>query len=282
MKFTKKQFDERFPTSDACLEEIKQRRFSNWTCPKCSAKDLLSKVSGRTAYQCVCGNQVYPLVGTIFEKSSTDLRTWFFAMFLMTQTRAGNSAKTLERMTGVTYKTAWRMFTLIRTAMVENGDDLLTGTVEMDETYVGGVRKGQRGRNPAGGNKVPVFGLVQRGGRVRTAVVNEATATSLMPHVQANVSRGAYVITDQHPGYRVLKRLGYPHSSINHQEHYALGEIHTNTIEGFWSILKNGITTVYRHVDKRYLPLYAAEYAWRYSNRKSVVPMFDILLRRVA
>lgn len=230
MKFTKKQFDERFPTSDACLEEIKQRRFSNWTCPKCSAKDLLSKVSGRTAYQCVCGNQVYPLVGTIFEKSSTDLRTWFFAMFLMTQTRAGNSAKTLERMTGVTYKTAWRMFTLIRTAMVEN----------------------------------------------------EATATSLMPHVQANVSRGAYVITDQHPGYRVLKRLGYPHSSINHQEHYALGEIHTNTIEGFWSILKNGITTVYRHVDKRYLPLYAAEYAWRYSNRKSVVPMFDILLRRVA
>lgn len=283
MKFTKKQFDERFPTSDACLEEIKQRRFANWTCPKCQIKDRLNKVPGRTAYQCVCGNQVYPLVGTIFYHSSTDLRTWFFAMYLMTQTRAGNSAKTLQRMTGVTYKTAWRIFTLIRTAMIENGEDLLTGTVEMDETYVGGVRKGMRGRNPRGGNKTPVFGMVERGGRVRTAVVGRVRPVELMPHVQANVSRGSQVMSDQLLAYRVLPRLGYPHEAINHSVgQYVHGDIHTNTIEGFWSILKGGITTVYRHVDRKYLPLYAAEYAWRYSNRKSEAPMFELLLGRIA
>ncbi len=103
-----------------------------------------------------------------------------------------------------------------------------------------------------------------------------------MPHVQANVSRGSRVMSDQLLAYKVLPRLGYPHSAINHSERYTMGEIHTNTIEGFWSILKNGITTVYRHVDKRYLPLYAAEYAWRYSNRKSHEPMFELLLKRVA
>lgn len=280
MKFTMKQFNERFPTSDACLEELKQHRYSNWNCPKCGSPSL-SKINGRAQYASPCGFQVAPLAGTIFHKSSTDLRTWFMTIFLMTTTRSGVSAKTVERITGTTYKTAWRMMKRIRTVMVENGDDLLGGTIEVDETYVGGVRKGMRGRNPAGGNKTPVFGMLERGGRVRTAVVDRATAPALMPHVQANVSRGSNIVRDQLLAYNVLPRLGYGHESINHSKYYSFNGINTNPIEGFWSILKNGITAVYRHVDREYLPFYAAEYAWRYSYRKSQVPMFELLLKNV-
>lgn len=115
MKFTINQFNKRFPNSDACLEEIKQLRFADYVCPKCKRADSLSKVTGRPVYACICGNQVHPLSGTIFHKSSTDLRTWFLTMYFMVQTRCGVSAKSIERTTGVTYKTAWRMMKEIRT-----------------------------------------------------------------------------------------------------------------------------------------------------------------------
>src|SRR5664279_5673478 len=132
-KFTIRQFNDRFPTPDACLEELKQARYSEFICPKCARQDMLSKIKSRPQYACPCGFQVAPLAGTIFHKSSTDLRTWFYVMYIMTQTRAGISAKQLERETGVTYKTAWRMFREIRNLMAENGGDLLRGVVEVDE-----------------------------------------------------------------------------------------------------------------------------------------------------
>jgi transposase len=136
MKFTIREFNKRYPTSDACLEEIKRLRYSDFTCPKCDRKNMLSKIKGRQQYACPCGFQVAPLAGTIFHKSSTDLRTWFFAMFLMTQTRAGISAMQLMRMTGVTYKCAFRMMHQIRSLMDESGDTPLSGIVEIDETYL--------------------------------------------------------------------------------------------------------------------------------------------------
>lgn len=280
MKFTIRDFNHRFPTSEACLEEIKQLRFADFVCPKCGREDMLKKVTDRPQYVCPCGYQVSPLAGTIFHKSPTDLRTWFYAMYIMTQTRAGISAKQLERETGVTYKTAWRMFKQIRTLMMENGGDLLTGIVEVDETYVGGVQKGFKGRNPKGGNKTPVLGIVERGGRIRIYAVKDATASSLIPHIQANVRKGSWVMSDDLLAYKVLPGGGYNHRAVNHSRNFRMGATHTQTIEGFWSIFKSGVQSVYRHIGKNYVESYASEYAWRYSNRKSETPMFELLLNR--
>jgi transposase-like protein len=198
-------------------------------------------------------------------------------MYLMTTTRSGVSAKHIERMTGVTYKTAWRMMKEIRSLM-ENGGLTLSGIVEVDETYVGGVQKGMRGRNPKNTNKTVVMGMVERGGRLKTQVVPNAKAPSLLPHIQKSVAKGTWIVSDELYAYKPLTRMGYPHDSINHSRQYVDGNIHTNTIEGFWSQLKLGIRCVYRHVDRNYLQSYANEYAWRYSYRKSEVPMFDLLL----
>ena len=144
-----------FPDDDACLDYIKEQRWPDGVahCEKCKADRKHYRVTGRTAYACdYCGNHVYPLAGTIFEKSSTSLRTWFYAMYQMGSTRCGISAKQIQRETGVTYKTAWRIFRQIRTLMSE--DIRLEGsTVEMDETYYGGVRKFGAGRPMRGDKK---------------------------------------------------------------------------------------------------------------------------------
>ena len=281
MKFTIRQFNDRFPTSDPCLEELKQLRFANFVCPKCERKDMLSKVGGRPQYQCPCGFQVSPLAGTIFHKSSTDLRTWFLAMYTVTQTRNGVSAKTIERTTGVTYKTAWRMMKQIRSLMTSGGD-LLTGVVEVDETYVGGVQKGFTGR-AAGLRKGIVMGMVERGGRVNTHVVPTAKGEHLLPIIRDGIDKTAIVYTDELRAYQALYAMGYDHDTVVHSRgQYAIGNVSTNTIESFWSLFKRGFRGTYIHCGKDYLQSYTNEYAWRYSHRKSEVPMFELLLAKTA
>jgi transposase-like protein len=146
LRYTIADFNRQFPTDDACLEHIKEDRFPGGVlkCEKCDIERKHYRVTGRTAYACDhCGNHIYPLAGTIFEKTTTSLRLWFYAMYLMSSTRCGISAKQIQRETGVTYKTAWRMFRQIRTLMSE--DLQLEGpAVEMDETYFGGKRRGRQ------------------------------------------------------------------------------------------------------------------------------------------
>src|ERR1017187_5771991 len=151
-----------FPNDDACLDFIKEQRWPDGRvyCEKCKSEHKHYRVTGRTAYACDhCGNHIYPLAGTIFEKSTTPLRLWFYAMYLMGSTRCGISAKQIQREIGVTYKTAWRMFKQIRTLMSE--DLQLEGpAVEMDETYYGGTAKGHRGRPMRGDKqKTPIIGI---------------------------------------------------------------------------------------------------------------------------
>src|SRR4029077_17310374 len=152
LRYTVGQFNTEFPNDDACLEYIKEQRWPGGVtkCEKCGVERKHHRVAGRTAYACqACGNHIYPLAGTVFEKSSTSLKVWFYAMYLMGSTRCGISAKQIQRETGVTYKTAWRMFKQIRQLMAE--DISLEGSsVEVDETYVGGVRKYGSGRPMAG------------------------------------------------------------------------------------------------------------------------------------
>src|SRR5690242_5020541 len=190
LRYTIRDFDNEFPDDDACLEYIKEQRFPHGIaqCSKCSTNRKHYRVRGRTAYACDhCGNHIYPLAGTIFEKSTTSLRLWFYAMYLMGSTRCGISAKQIQRETGVTYKTAWRMFKQIRTLMSE--DLRLEGpTVEVDETYFGGVRKYGTGRPMRGDKKkTPILGIVERKGRVIAKTIESVDAKTLVGNIHKHV-----------------------------------------------------------------------------------------------
>src|SRR5579885_2692338 len=190
LRYTVADFNREFPNDDSCLEHIKEERWPDGItrCVKCGVERKHHRVTGRTAYACDhCGNHIYPLAGTVFEKSTTPLKTWFYAMYLMGSTRCGISAKQLQRETGVTYKTAWRMFKQIRTLM--SAEISLEGeAVEVDEMYVGGRRKGMTGRPMAGDKvKTPVMGMVERKGRVVALTVPDVSAQSLCSTVREYV-----------------------------------------------------------------------------------------------
>jgi transposase-like protein len=250
-------------------------------CPKSHEESKFFKIKGRQVYSCMlCRYQVSPLAGTIFHKSSTQLTTWFFAIYLMSTTRTGISAKQLERMTGVTYKTAWRMFKQIRTLMADNDNDPLSGVVEIDEAYIGGVRRGKTGMGAAQA-KSGVLGMVERGGRIKTEIIHSTKYDELMPKIKQSVKPGSTIMSDQLGTYRDLAYQGFQHSYVNHsRREYVRGVVSTNTIEGFWGNFKKALEGVYRHVDMRYFENYVDEFAFRYSNRKSETPLFELILAK--
>jgi transposase-like protein len=218
-------------------------------------------------------------------------------MYLMTSTRCGISAKQLERELGVTYKTAWRMANLIRTELMTQDVEPLGGgqtPVEMDETYVGGRRKDGRKTRKASGKlrtgrpgpleadeKVPVFGMVQRGGNVAAIVTNTTRSGELLPHIKMRVLPGSLIYSDEYKSYDALGTMGYTHHRIRHSARvYVSGDVHTNTIEGFWSLVKRGIDGVFHSVSRKHLQGYLNEYAWRYNQRFEPKDRFQLLLLR--
>ena len=171
------------------------------------------------------------------------------------------------------------MFKQIRTLFAERFPHL-TGVVEVDETYVGGIRKGKRGRGAEGKSKV--IGAVEREGKVVAQVVDDVKRHTIIPFTVQNVDRNATLITDEFPSYDTASRIGYKHLRIRHHEkEYVRGSVHTNNIEGFWSLVKRGIDGVYHSVSPQYLQSYINEYAFRYNHRKAETPMFKIILGRV-
>jgi transposase len=197
----------------------------------------------------------------------------------MASTRCGISAKQLERELGVTYKTAWRMFTLIRKCMAE-GIDPLSGKVEVDETYIGGKRPGKRGRGAAG--KAIAMGMVERNGRIIAKVTPNVKARTLMPNITEHILPSSTVFTDELASYNSLTRSGYKHRPVHHSAKvYVSGDAHTNTIEGFWSLVKRGIDGVHHVVSHKYLQNYLDSYAYRWNHREDETPMFTLLLNRV-
>jgi transposase-like protein len=274
-----------FPNDEACLEWLKNRRWPNGTyCKQCEKITMHYLIVSRNSFSCqFCGHHVHPTAGTIFHKSSTPLTLWWHAIFLMSQTRGGISAKQVERELGVTYKTAWRMCKLIRKQLDEDKDPFGGNKdVEVDESYFGPKsQEGKRGRGSE--RKVPVVGVVERNGRIHTEVAPNASKKTLQTIVENTVQPGTTVHTDEWPGYQDLDDAGYNHRVINHSEgQYVMGSIHTQTIDGFWGNFKNGIVGVHHHVSNDYLHLYLAEHAFRYSHRNDVKPMFLSFLDRVA
>jgi len=278
------EFMREFPDDKTCLDWLWRNRYStdgeHARCSKCGETRKFHRVASRPSYSCNhCGLHVHPTAGTIFHKSATSLHLWFYAMYLMTSTRCGISAKQIEREIGVTYKTAWRMANLIRNVLMDqDGEPPLTGEVEADETWVGGKPKigqiksaQQRGRW-AHDRKVPVFAAVERGGRVRATVVPTSGAKSLGPNVRKFVLPEARLITDSWGGYRTVGQEYRAHDVINHAANvYVSGDVHTNTIEGFFGNVKRGIGGNYHSVSRKWLQGYLNEYVWRYNHR----PMQD-------
>jgi hypothetical protein len=197
MKFTIKDFRNRYPDNDSCLEAIMQLRYGSVkVCPDCERDTKFHRVKGRRCYECQwCGSQVYPTKGTIFEKTTTPLSDWFYVIYLMTASRHGVPAKEIERQLGVTYKCAWRMCHQIRLLMGSGSQDKLNGHVEVDETYNGGVRKGKRGRGAEG--KTPVFGMVERNGEIMAQVVENVRTVTLLPIVEKHVEKGTHIHVSQ-------------------------------------------------------------------------------------
>jgi transposase len=287
------EFMREFPDDETCLQWLWVKRFSSdgehAYCPKCEQVRVFKKYETsqtRQSWTCTgCGLHIHPTAGTIYEKSSTSLHLWFYAIYLMTSTRCGISAKQMERELGVTYKTAWRICKEIRTKVMEQQDDeTLSGTVELDETYVGGKRRGTpRGRPNAESHKVPVFGMVERQGKVVALTVPNAKGKTLMGHVVEHVIPASTVYTDDFRAYNFMKKLDYKHDIINHSEKvYVSGDVHTNTIEGFWSLVKRGVGGVYHSVSAKYLQGYLNEYVWRYNHRKDEKSTFFAALLRSA
>ena len=270
-----------FPDDESCLDFIFKNRWpKGLTCPNCESKDFYH-VKGRKSYACKCGYQVSPTEGTIFHKSSTLLTLWFHAIFLMSQSKNGVAAKELERQLGVTYKCAWRMARQIRLLMSEDdgplGDNEI---VELDETYVGGKAKGKRGRGAA--KKTPVFGAVERGGRLKTKVVLNVRKITLNPIIEQMVTKDAVIVTDESNSYNDVKKSGHLHESINHSKgQYVDGDVHTNTIEGFWSQFKRSVHGTYHSVSRKHLQLYLDEFSFRYSHRKSNLALPVLIFSKV-
>ena len=219
-------------------------------------------------YKCkACRKQFTVTVGTIFEDSHIPLNKWLMAINLLCSSKKGMSAHQLHRMLGLTYKSAWFMAHRIRYVMTQPPlVDKLKGVVEADETYVGGKAHGKRGRGAQ--NKTPVFTLVERNGRVRSFKVDRVTAKNLKEKIREHVDKDATIMTDEFLAYKGLSKE-FKHYTVNHSiGEYVNGDAHTNTAEGFFSILKRGINGVYHHVSEQHLDRYLAEFAFRYDNRK--------------
>jgi transposase len=286
-RMTYTEFLRQFPGNTACMDYLRDKYFPNGSpCPKCKRESRFHRIKGRSAYSCqFCGHQVYPTAGTIFEKSTVSLHLWFYAIFLMSSTRCGMAAKQLEREIGVTYKTAHRMFKLIR-SMLNDDDDLdpLSGEVEADETYVGGKRRGRSGPGrPTVDDpyKTPVFAMVERGRRVRAKIMPNAQRSTLMPLVQHKVRARSIVDTDELSSYDLLGDRGYTHKRIAHSLKMY---VHTNTVEGYFGLIKGGLNGVYRGAVRReWLQSYLGEYSFRYNHRHTInsTPMFWNFLAQV-
>lgn len=282
----------KFPTEKDCIKHLETVKWGKKpACPYCKSLNSTPLPAEQRHHCNNCNTSFSVTVGTIFHHTHLPLQKWFLALTLILNAKKGISSRQLGRDLQVTKDTAWSMQMRVRNAMIEQGE-LLNGIVEMDETYIGGKpRKGnKRDDDSEGGNKSkrgrgtdkqPVVGMVERGGRVRAKKQDKTKLKfkDLRRIVRENIDfKRSKLITDQYRGYTPMKRI-IDHETINHQVSYAIGHIHTNTIEGFWAIFKRGIVGQYHKVSIKYLNKYLDEFCFRYNHRKNA-DVFNLMLSR--
>jgi transposase-like protein len=272
----------KFPTQEDCIKYLEQVRWhGNPICPYCNAPKP-TPIKDENRYHCNnCNTSFSVTVGTIFHDTRLPLQKWFLALSLMLNAKKGISARQLARDLDVNKNTGWYLAMRIRKAMKQSDErELLLGVVEMDETYVGGKpRKGNdkngsskgKSKRGRGTSKTPVVGMVQRGGKVKAEVIkdrklNNKTLSNL---VRKNVDIGnAVLFTDEYTGYIGISTF-MEHKTVNHQKWYVDGNVHTNSIESFWALLKRGVVGQYHKVSATYLNKYIDEFSYRFNNREN-------------
>ena len=268
-----------FTDKNAARDHLEHARWPDGVyCAHCGGTDRIKKLEGKShrhgLYQCGdCRQQFTVTVGTVFERSKVPLNKWLLATFLMASSKKGISAHQLHRSIGVTYKTAWFMFHRIREAMrSDNGPfGVGGGEVEVDETYIGkepGVKKSKTARG--GAHKMKMMTLVDRNrGMAKSVVIDDLRVSTMTKVVSENMAREAKMLTDEASQYKLMAdKVSAGHDTVNHSAgEYGRGEVHTNTVEGFYSIFKRGMKGVYQHCGKQHLHRYAAEFDFRYNHR---------------
>lgn len=276
-----------FPDEEACKQFLFDHRWpdNQVACPRCNNEKVYRLSGARSwhwqCHQCTKKGYRFSLIsGTIFENTKYPLKTWFTVAFLMLHSKKGMSALQIKRMVfhdKASYETVWYMCTRIRAAMNNEEFEQLMGVVEVDETFVGGKDKNRHWNKKThktggiGSGKTAVIGAISRKGNVVCKVIENTDAATLNRFVRKTVSdKVDLVATDEHLGYDRLSRAGFTHGTVTHSENeYVRGEVHTNNIESFWSLLKRGVMGSYHQVSKKYLPLYLAEFSFRHNNRKN-------------
>ncbi len=270
---------QKFGSDDRCREYLEELRWPNGVvCPRCKC-DSISRISTRNQFDCnECRYRFSATSGTLFHDSHLPLSKWFMAVYLMCESKKGISAKQMQRMLAVSYKTAWYLAHRIRDAMGDDEQPLLRGIVEVDETYVGGKKRGV-GRGSLEG-KTMVVGAVQRGGEVRLKVADSNNRKTLHGFIRQNVDGEAEAIyTDDWPAYRGIGDADTRHETVNHRaEEWVRADVHTNSVEGVWSLLKRGIVGSYHQLSVKHLPAYLDEMEFRFNGRDNPFLFRDILL----
>lgn len=264
-------------STKTCVHASKDKKLPRWQCEEC-----------HRAFSAT--------VGTIFHHTHLALQTWFLALAIMLNAKKNVSNAQLARDLGLPYKTAWSLALRIREAMKSDPAQkrLFHGIVEMDEAYVGGKpRKGNTGAGGAGGaakgktgrgtDKMPVLGIVERNGRVKAMVVDkrDLSMISIRKFVRSNIDiRNSIVMTDEYLAYKGLKAI-VDHYAVNHQQHYVVGDTHTNTIEGFWASIKRSWYGQHHHYSRKWADHYISEVSYKYNNRRND-HAFNDLVRHMA
>ena len=267
-----------FPDEQSCIDHLRSIRWKNGAfCPACGSTRVYNFSDGKTHKCGDCRKRFSIKVGTIFEDSKIGLHKWFMAIYLITSHKKGIASTQLARDIDVTQKTAWFMLHRLRhAAETKSFNAPLKGEVEADETYIGGKEKNKHAHkripgSQGGAHKAVVFGVLERGGELRARKIKDSKANTLHRQIIENVEPGSNVMTDEHGGYRGLDGLFYHHHTVNHSagqyvKHYF---IHTNGVEGAWSLFKRQVYGIHHWISEKHLDRYLGEFTFRYNRRES-------------
>ena len=291
------EFQNLFPTEEKVIQYfIKTRYPKGAVCNRCGSQRVSQRSDRPRFFQCNSCNDSFSIFkDTVFEKTTTDLRKWMYAIHLFLNGKKGISGLQLQREIGVTYKTAWRMLKQIRLAMGNKGTQKqFEAIIEMDETYVGGKprKKGKReddddneNKRGRGSKKTPVIGVLERNGKkvyAKVALPNsegkKLTGKQLLSVLAEVCKSDATIMTDQFRAYNILEKNNFIHLKVDHSREYVSGNVHCNSMESFWAILKRGVYGIYHQVSVKYLQEYVNEFCFRYNNRDERAA-FDLVLK---